>query len=56
MVAGTSAAKADTFREIQGRNPAEIQKKAYQSGYDYPESEVKCKSNGYCYQKWGKTN
>ena len=50
------AANADTFREFQGRNHAEIQKKAYQSGYQYPESGVECKSNGYCYQKWGKSN
>lgn len=51
-----SSAHADTFREFQGRGPADIQKKAYQAGFQYPDGEVECKSNGYCYQRWGKSN
>jgi hypothetical protein len=49
-------AQADTFREFQGRGPAEVQKKANQAGFQYPDGEVECKSNGYCYQRWGKSN
>jgi hypothetical protein len=45
---------ADTIREFQGRGPGDIQKNAYNAGYKYPNSEVVCKNNGYCYQKWGK--
>lgn len=45
---------ADTIREFQGHGPGEIQKNAYNAGYKYPNGEVVCKSNGYCYQKWGK--
>jgi hypothetical protein len=45
---------ADTIREFQGHGPGEIRKNAYNAGYKYPSGEVICKSNGYCYQKWGK--
>ncbi len=55
-LAATSGVYADTFREFQGRGPAEIQKKAYKAGFQYPDGEVECQSNGYCYQRWGKSN
>lgn len=56
LLALSPSALADTFRDFQGKTPAEVQKRAIQAGFQYPESAMDCRSNGYCYQKWGRSN
>ena len=45
-----SSVEAKSTRSFSGSNPAEVEKKARQAGFDYPVGEMKCSSR--CSQRW----
>ncbi len=44
--------QAKTTRTFSGSNPGEVEKKARQAGYDYPDGEMSCSAR--CNQRWAR--